>query len=385
MEFECKYSQIFECYRGWPNGVKYTCQVVKASIIEPAARIATFKGIHGAGRTNIDVEGLWIENTQVEYFPRGLSTTFPRLISVLVENCGIKKIARKDFEGLGNLEDLSLSYNKLKVLPNDLFVEAPNLRQIFLHGNKILRLSSKILDPLNLKNLESFCLVGNPSINVDFKQGGATTLEILMKEIDTKCLPPIEEPRQPLTKSENRFNKLREYFLTGKFSDSIIKFRGKEYKVHKIVLLAQSSMIESIIRQRKIKKIKNMSDVAFEDFLRYFYFGTIKSEDNAMVLFELAVEFDVASLKLECEEIILQNLNEVNMLKVFNIAHIRGSEVLKKAAFAIIKKSFPEISENLIDDPKIIKDFINVKHRIDKAVKKYSHPEKFQERPCHTQ
>ena len=30
------------------------------------------------------------------------------------------------------------------------------------------------------------------------------------------------------------------------------------------------------------EKIKNMSDGAFEDFLRYFYFGTIRSEDNAM-------------------------------------------------------------------------------------------------------
>ena len=93
-----------------------------------------------------------------------------------------------------------------------------------------------------------------------------------------------------------------------------------------------------------------------------------------MKLFGLAVEFDVATLKFECEEIILRELNEFNSLEVLNLGHLHGSEVLKKAAFATIKKSFPEISDNIDDDPEIIADLINTKRILDdimNAVKAY--------------
>ena len=373
MELECQYSNGF-----WSNRPNYTCHVAKASIIEPGTRISTFKGIHASGKTNTDVESLSISGTRVEYFPRGLSTIFPRLTHVRINCCGLKEISRKDFEGLNNIEYLSLSNNDLKSLPNDLFVETPKLQRIYLDNNKIQRLSSKIFDPLDLKNLKTFFLSENNSSKVDFQQGGQTTLEAIMKEIDAKFLPPIEEaliePREPPTKPENRFKKCEEYYASGKLSDFTIKVRDKEYKVHKIVLAVQSSVFESMFNEndgddvKVFEKIKIMSDDAFEDFLRYFYFGTIRSEDNATELFGLAVEFGVATLKFECEEIILRNLNELISLEVFNIAHLHGSEVLKKAAFALIKKSLPEISDNLINTPEVVNNLANAKRHLDELM-----------------
>ena len=373
MEFECEYS-----FTDWFNGIKYTCNVSKVSIIEPETRMATFKGIHEAGKTNMDVEGLCIADTNVEYFPNGLEKIFPRLTNVLVINCGLKEISRKDFEGLGHLEELSLSNNELKSLPNDLFVDTPKLQSIYLQYNKIERLNSKILDPLDKKNLKVFWLVKNPSISMNFQKGGATTLEAFINEIDAKCLPPIEEPliepRQPPIKPESRFQKYEEYFVSGKFSDFTIKVRNKEYKVHKMVLSAQSSKFDSMFNEddgdslKFLEKIKIMSEDAFEDFLRYFYFGTIRSEDNAMELFGLAAEFDVTTLKFECEEIILRDLNELNSLEVLNFAHLHGSEVLKKAAFTTIKKTFPEISDNVIEAPEIIAELIKAKRHLDELM-----------------
>ena len=373
MEFECKYSNT-----KWADGYKYTCQVSKVSIVKPGARIATFKGTHEAGKTNVDVEAFYVNDTNVEHFPRGLATIFPRLKYVEVDKCRIKVMSRNDLEGLGNLEVLDLSKNKLKSLRNDLFVETPKLKWIYLDDNKIERLSSKIMDPLDKKNLNDFWLHGNPSISMNFKYGGELTLEAFMNEIDANCLPPIEkpliEPRQPPTKPENRFNKYEEYYVTGKFSDFTIKVRDKEYKVHKMVLLAQSSVFESMFNEdnedgvKVFEKIKIMSDDAFEDFLRYFYFATIRSEDNAMELFGLAVELDVATLKFECEEIILRNLNDLNSLEVFNLAHVHGSEILKKAAFATIKKSFPRISDALIKAPKIVAKLFNAKRHLDEVI-----------------
>ena len=148
MEIECTY-----IFPDWSNGLKYFCQVAEVTIIEPETRIASFNGIHAAGKTNIDVEGLWISDTQVEHFPRGLSKIFPRLANVHIVECGLKRISKKDFEGLDNLVVLDFNDNVLKSLPNDLFVETPKLRWIYLNYNNIERISSKIFDALNKTNL----------------------------------------------------------------------------------------------------------------------------------------------------------------------------------------------------------------------------------------
>ena len=144
--------------------------------------------------------------------------------------------------------------------------------------------------------------------------------------------------------------------------------------MHKIVLLAQSSVFAIMFNDddgegiKLLEKIKIMSDDTFEDFLRYFYFGTIRSEDNAMELFGLAAEFDVVTLKFACEEIILRDLNSLNSLEVFNLGHLHGSEDLKKAAFALIKKSFPTISDALANAPEIVAKLFNAKRHLDEVI-----------------
>ena len=73
-------------------------------------------------------------------------------------------------------------------------------------------------------------------------QGGKTTLEAFIKEIDAKCLPPIEEPlikpHQPPTKPENRFNKFEEHPNRQRNRFNRFKVRDKEYEVQKMVLSA---------------------------------------------------------------------------------------------------------------------------------------------------
>ena len=51
MEIKCEFFD-----RNWSNGVKYSCELSemsKISIIQPESRIATFEGIHLAGKTNM--------------------------------------------------------------------------------------------------------------------------------------------------------------------------------------------------------------------------------------------------------------------------------------------------------------------------------------------
>ena len=274
----------------------------------------------------------------------------------------IEEISSDDLRGLSYLEYLNLSYNKLKSLPNDLFVETPNLQRIHFQGNKIERLSSKIFEPLHKKNIKYFFLAENCTIDMNYEQGGKITFEAFRKKIDLQCLPPIEK------------SLYEEYFVTGKFSDFTIKVYNKEYKVHKIVLAAQSSVFESMFNKddgndvKVLEKIQLMRVDVFEDFLRYFYFGSIRCAENTIELFELAFEFGVATLKVECEEIFLRNIDEHNMLEIFNLGHLHGSENLKKVAFARIKSLFPKISDNLIDAPEVVANLVNAKRYLDEVI-----------------
>jgi hypothetical protein len=74
----------------WDDKIIYYCEVSSISITEPNKTIKPFPGIHAAGKTNEDVEGICFRNTKVEYFPRGLHLFFPHLNSLVISNCGLK-------------------------------------------------------------------------------------------------------------------------------------------------------------------------------------------------------------------------------------------------------------------------------------------------------
>ena len=355
----------------WVRTPRYTCVVTDISIKKPKTLISTFKGVHQVGESDGDVEGLWILQTKVFFFPRGLHSNFPNLKNLTINDCGLQEISKRDINGLNDLVSLSLRNNKLKSLPDNLFTNTPKLIYINLSGNKINEMSTKLFEPLTKENLVFANFKDNPSIDYCFDADSQnTTLEALIRKIDEGCKPPANEKGQ--RKFAALLSNLEELFNSGSFSDFTIKVRGNEYKVHKNILAAQSSVFKGMFTGEReeegvkvLKNVKNVSDEAFKEFLRFFYTSEVKSEENALQLFELAIEFDVAELKLECEDIIISCLDESNVLEVYNLGRLQGSEKLKREAFGLIKVMLSDVTDGMLDEQAMINDLVTAKLRFD--------------------
>lgn len=207
-------SKFFTCI----NSGKYVCKVA-ASMIEPGTRIESFNGNHEEGKSNNDVQYLIFGHTTVHYILRGIEEIFPRLVRLIIYNCGLKSIKRQDLHGLEQLELLQLTRNALKSLPVDLFVGLTKLHEIDFARNQVQFMSSKLLEPIEDNGLENVDLRSNAKIDYFYHKNLLGSLKDLMEEIDRKCSPV--EFRKDDRKSQAHdscFQKLAVYQKMGKFS-----------------------------------------------------------------------------------------------------------------------------------------------------------------------
>lgn len=363
----------------YPDG-KYCCVVSSVTINSPMlTKIKSFTGSHLEGKSDIDVVIVLFQSTVVEYFPRGLHKHFPNLKELRITNCGLKIITRRDLVGLANLTELSLSDNKLTSLPNNLFADMKSLTVISFFNNKLERLSSKLLDPIDKTKLIRIDLDGNTEINAWFNinSGGIFTIGRLMRVIDKECLKPFESEDSEIRMNE--FSKgIEELFVSKRFSDFIITVENKEFLVHKMVLAAQSSvfnaMFETDMEERKTNhtKIDEFTAGAFEKFLCYIYTGRIPDETDAVEVFRIAVKYQVSHLKIVCEMIILDNIDELNASEILILGDLYDSDDMKQLAFAEIRETNPEIllADFLIDHPLYVQQIIEAKKNLTKAQQK---------------
>jgi hypothetical protein len=86
---------------------------------------------------------------------------------------------------------------------------------------------------------------------------------------------------------------------------------------------------------------------------------------NPLDLFKLASTFGIFDLKDVAEQLALDDINEKNAVKLFNMRHLHNSKKMVDSAFAKIKQIYPEgkISDALKNKPdrviEIIKTVLN--------------------------
>lgn len=341
---------------------------------------------------NEDVRVLQFQETTVNFIPRGLNLIFPNLDKLKIKNCGLKRITREDLVGLEKLRHLYLDGNELTSLPDDLFIDMPNLKWINFGCNKIEFVSSDLLKPI-MNELKYADFSKNTKIDKYFYPqltGSVQSLKDLMKVIDEQCHEPVvgEINDKDLKDNESKNilsvthqNKLSEgssnLWLTGEFSDFLIVVNeSKEIQVHKCILAAQSAGFSEIFKNDTNAteiKIEDSSVESVEKFLRYLYTGELTSDaENAMEIFALAAKFKVPEIQEITEKIILSTLNETNAYEIFTFAHSHKSDKMKRKSFEEIRKMYPDknLVESLMDDVHAVKELIELTEKIDEMMKK---------------
>jgi hypothetical protein len=132
----------------WPYiGERYTCKVTSANITTQSVEVKTFTGERQADQTDQNVEVLWIcNNPNFNFIPRGIGRIFPNLVSISVDNTGLKKINADDLLGLEHLQRICLCANQLTTLPPDLFKHTGNLKIFEVEERQLKRFDPCMFD-----------------------------------------------------------------------------------------------------------------------------------------------------------------------------------------------------------------------------------------------
>lgn len=355
----------------------YTCHVNEVRITNPNTEIRIPRNNHLPDKSNEDIQGLQFINSCLQFFPRNLHLTFPRLTYLRLRNCGLTTISRKDLIGLENLEFLSIHTNELQSLPSNLFFGMYKLKSISFYCNNLEHVSSKIFRPLLRNDLRFVDLGRNRKIDAFYEpgsQGSVPSIKHLMRLVDEKCSSPKESETNDVFVLE--FVKgFKQLWATGRMSDFVITAGTKKFHVHKCVLGMQSSVFEAIFNNDMREghtnqmKIVDLSASAVEDFLHYFYTGDTPNDVNAMEVFVLASMYDVTELQLVCESLIIDNIDETNAHEVYTFGQLYDLEHLKGLAVVYLKTMFPDVTfeDDLVDEPENIKEIVDVIHKTHEA------------------
>lgn len=290
---------------------------------------------------------------------------------MVIIDCGLKEISKNDLKGLEGLVGLWMEYCQLASLPDDLFSDMPNLREIGFQGNQIEFASSNLLKPLIGRKDVIVSLRGNKSIDACYWPGlkssaSLESLEELMKLIDEKCTKPA---RRTIFPSPANFNpKLMEMWVTGRFSDLTIVAGKEKFKVHKTILGMESEVFAQIFEDQSEAteiKIPDFSSGSVEALLKFIYTNEVSEDGNAKENFDIADKFKVAEMKSIYEEIICDQINEANAWETFLFAHKCSSQLLKEESFQLIsnqifaKKIPNKVPVALMEDPEKLKKLID--------------------------
>lgn len=326
----------------------YSCEVTSSNIMNRGS--AVFKGVHKAKKTNDSVKGLKFNNTKVHYVPGNLTQIFPNLIFLQIRDCELKEVAVDDMVGLEKLVLLFLDNNIISTLPVDLFKNMKNLRLISVGLNLLQELDAKILEPIK-NTIEYFNLVANPGMSVVFdKKRGIDIFSHQLKNFELYGV------------KSKRFDNM---LTSGKHSDFTIKVQDKEFKVHKCLLASLSTVFDKMFTDdeaatsRTYENIRNFSQGAIAEFVRYFYTRNYPTKTNVIDLLELSIEFNVDELKQQCEHVLRCTVTPESARRLYNIAVKYSFKFLK--AFEKIQECNPEIPDYVYDKPELLNQVIDAK------------------------
>jgi hypothetical protein len=201
-------------YSYWNYVGIYTCYVEDNGIFDGSRiTIDKIEGEHKDGKTNADVQGIFINNKiqNLNYFPQDLDKSFPNLIAIIIKNAQLKEIKQADIMNFPSLIRLILSFNDIKTIEKDLFKYNPQLQYIDLENNEISHIDYEVFN--NLTQLETLWLHGNKCKNyLNSADTRSNLLKLFKQYQDGDCIDSnyvdntTSEPIESTTEEESPNN-----------------------------------------------------------------------------------------------------------------------------------------------------------------------------------
>jgi hypothetical protein len=355
------------------GGINYKCYITSLTAKEKNFTLpAIDPALHNENRTNSDVTYLSINQSEMHYLPQNLSSTFPNVTELCIDEAQLKEISKTDLKGLTSLIQLSITNCGLHSLPSDLFVYAKKLIWIDFSNNKIKYIGKHLLAPLNLSNVIYIDLTGNTTIDAIFAReyrkllAKRASIQQLKQIITDKCQKNREVESVGQFVKDLWSNKIHcDFNFT--FNDS------RSIPVHKCLLAVQSHVFAAMFENQMKEsltgecKIEDISYETFVQFLEYLYTRKMPTAtDRITELYTTAVKYQVQKQSELLEEMILDGINGDNALEILKLGNSFDNELMKICAFNEIKKSDIEIPEDMITMPNLIEELFAINQRMKK-------------------
>jgi len=136
------------------------------------------------------------------------------------------------------------------------------------------------------------------------------------------------------------------------FSDVSLDVEGKLYPVHKNILAARSPVFRAMFtggmreQSEKTIKIYDVDTTIFSEFLRYIYCGQFDEKllsERTIEVLSTANKYDIRSLKVKCEEILLQRVTKSSAASILMAADLYNASHLKQCVVTVITQNFMEV------------------------------------------
>lgn len=156
-----------------------------------------------------------------------------------------------------------------------------------------------------------------------------------------------ESPINQAQFNQDFLNRLHQMFITGNGTDFTIDCEGKEFLVHKFVLMAHSEVLRAMLSHSHLLESKNnrlsitdSSATAVNQMLVYMYSGSLPDgfcDDHAPPLMEIAEKYALDQLKMLCQEKLIQRLSPGNVVQMLYMADVHSANLLLDACIPVVK------------------------------------------------
>lgn len=155
---DCVYEEL-----NWAGVIRsYTCS---GTVTGTGNRVLNIRGVHLPGRSNLDVTGVSIYNSQLtNRIPGNFDNFFPTVQAVDWVFGDLTQLSANDLRQFPGLQWLSVFGNRLTSLDTTLFASTPNIRWVDLSNNQIANVGEGVFDTSYV--LQWVLLERNPCINV---------------------------------------------------------------------------------------------------------------------------------------------------------------------------------------------------------------------------
>lgn len=329
------------------------------------------------------IQELIIQACHFRFMPK-LHEVFKNIIYLKMEDCGLSDSDVK-VESLGfkNLQELCLDYNYLTKVP-EIIVTFLDLESFSMTHNEMKEVSERFLVNLELSKLRFVDFRDNPLFDVYFDSSSGETKDEFEKRLRSIEKLTLTEPRQSYKPNPAAcLIKANKYLWeSGDLSDFTIKADGKEFKVHKNLLAANSIVFRQMFTHKMRETVDNemtITDFAarvVQQFLVFIYTVELpKTDEDVVDLFAISAKYSVDELRNYCESKIRLNLNDDNASAVLSMANLYDRRELKKAAFANIKAFIEKIlggskvDDELMDKPQELNAIIEARKNLEDVVR----------------